>query len=212
MKILALDSSSPMASVALVEFLPGTEKIQKILFEENTLHARSDSSALFRSLESARACGAPDALCVGLGPGSYNGLRASIAAARAMATARNLPLHAIASPLAIPGDAGGFWAAGDARGGHYWIACVKEDAFLEPPRLIKPDTISKLLTTRPDFPVLGSAALGEIPSLRISTPSAVALARLAWQHNPLYLSPLTPEPLYLKPPHITVPKAALSDK
>ena len=207
MKILSLDSSSAICSVAFVEFLPGAETI---LFEENTQHSRSDSSALFRSLESATACGAPDALCVGLGPGSYNGLRASIAAARAMATARDLPLHAIPSPLAIPGDAGGFWAAGDARGGHYWIACVQEGAFLETPRLIAPDAVAALLPARPGFPVLGYAPLGEIPSLRIATPSAVALARLASGRDPVYLSALTPEPLYLKPPHITVPKAAHS--
>jgi len=43
---------------------------ETLLLEENTLHARSDSSALFRALEKAVSlCGTPDALCVGLGPG-----------------------------------------------------------------------------------------------------------------------------------------------
>lgn len=206
MKILSLDSSSPVASVAVVAFAAEDEKV---LFQENTPHARSDSSALFMALEkAASACGTPDALCVGLGPGSYNGLRASIAAARAMATARGLPLHALPSPLALPGPAGGFWAAGDARGGHLWIACVKEEAFLEEPVLLAPGDLPRLLSTRPEFPVLGSTPLGEIPSLRIATPSAAALARLAHRHDPVYLSTLTPEPLYLKPPHITAPKVA----
>jgi tRNA threonylcarbamoyl adenosine modification protein YeaZ len=208
MKILALDSSSPVASVAVVSFDGDAENL---LFEENTPHARSDSSALFKALEKAVSfCGTPDALCVGLGPGSYNGLRASIAAACAMATALELPLHAIPSPLGLPGTTHGFWAVGDARGGHLWVACVKEGAFLEEPTLISPEDVAHHLATRPDFSALGSAQLGEIPSLRVATPSAVALAGLAHRRAPVYLSTSTPEPLYLKPPHITVSKAAIS--
>jgi tRNA threonylcarbamoyladenosine biosynthesis protein TsaB len=206
MKFLSVDSSSPVASVALVAIKGGSEAV---LFEENTAHARSDSSALFNSLESAiRLHGVPNAVCVGLGPGSYNGLRVSIAAARAMATSLDLPLHALPSPLAIPGPPGGFWVAGDARGGHLWAACVQEGVFLEKPLLMAPDAMVRHFEKRPDFPVLGSAPLAGIPSLRIATPSAFLLAGLAHRGNPLYLSPQTPEPLYLKPPHITVPNAA----
>jgi tRNA threonylcarbamoyl adenosine modification protein YeaZ len=205
MKILALDSSSHIASVAVVEFAPGLETI---LFEENTSHARADSSALFMALEKAVSlCGIADALCVGLGPGSYNGLRGSIAAARAMATALERPLHAIPSPLALPGPADGFWIAGDARGGHLWIACVQKDAFLEEPTLIAPEDAPLHLAMHPTFPILGSAPIEVIPSLRTTTPSSVLLARLAQRHDPVYLSSLTPVPLYLKPPHITAPKA-----
>jgi len=204
MNILSLDSSSPVASVAVVTFAENTETL---LFEENTPHARSDSSALFLSIQRAVSrCGTPDALCVGLGPGSYNGLRASIAAARAMATALDRPLHAIPSPLALPGPEEGFWVVGDARGGHLWISCVKEGEFLESPLLITPQDALLHLSTRPDFPVFGSSPVGEICSITIATPSASSLARLAHRCDPLYLSELTPEPLYLKPPHITAPK------
>lgn len=206
MRILALDSSSQVASVAVVEFASGSENL---LFEENTAHARSDSSALFQSLQNAvSACGAPDALCVGLGPGSYNGLRASIATARAMATALGRPLQALASPLAIPGSEKGFWVVGDARGGQLWVACVQRGAFLEEPHLIAPQDMADHLAARPDFPVLGPAPLAGIPLLRTSAPSATALARLAHRCDPMYLSDLTPEPFYLKPPHITAPKSA----
>jgi tRNA threonylcarbamoyl adenosine modification protein YeaZ len=206
MKILALDSSSSVASVAVVSL---EDEAESLLFEENTHHARSDSSALFKALEKAVSlCGTPDALAVGQGPGSYNGLRASIATARAMATALELHLYAIPSPLALPGPEEGFWAAGDARGGHLWVACLKEGDFLEKPILISPQDISRHLSTRPDFPVFGSAPLTEIPSLQIASPMATRLARLAHRCGTVYLSPLTPEPLYLKPPHITAPKSA----
>jgi hypothetical protein len=64
MKILSLDSSSPVASVAVVSFAHDTDPVVK--FRSDTPHARSNSSALFAGLEAAVAtCGLPDALCVG---------------------------------------------------------------------------------------------------------------------------------------------------
>jgi tRNA threonylcarbamoyl adenosine modification protein YeaZ len=220
MRILALDSSSPVASVAVVSFQDGAAKI---LFEENTPHARSDSSALFHALEAAvYACGKPDALCVGLGPGSYNGLRAGIAAARGFATALALPLHAIPSPLALPGPDSGFWAVGDARGGHYWIARISNGHFLEEPRLLLPGDALAHASTQ-DIPILSAGPLGELLNpvdsglhasmvVTIATPGAHRLAILAEKKDPSYLVPLTPEPLYLKPPHITVPKAFVATR
>ena len=216
MRILALDSSSPVASVAVVSF---ENAAAKILFEENTPHARSDSSALFHALEAAvGSCGKPDALCVGLGPGSYNGLRAGIAAARGFATALTLPLHAIPSPLALPGPDSGFWAVGDARGGHYWIARISNGHFLEEPRLLLPGEALAHASTQ-DIPILSAGPLGEFlnpedsrlhppKEVRIATPGAPRLAMLAQKNDPSYLVSLTPEPLYLKPPHITAPKSA----
>ena len=205
MKILSLDSSSPVASVAFVSVIKGTPEV---LFERQTPHARSDSSALFAGLRDAvETCGLPDALCVGLGPGSYNGLRAGIAAARGFATARNLPLHAIPSPLALHGPDEGFWAVGDARGGHYWIARIQLGVFMEEPRLLSPVETLSHLSSYADLPILGSAVLPKIGNLLIETPSAVRLAILAEKNDPSFLVSGTPEPIYLKPPHITHPRA-----
>jgi len=204
-KILALDSSSSVASVAFVSFAEGT---QDVLFERKTPHARSDSSALFEGLkEAVDACGATDALCVGLGPGSYNGLRAGIAAARGFATALNLPLHAIPSPLGLLGPEKGFWAIGDARGGHYWIARIEQGAFVEPPHLLSPEATLIHLNSLDDLSRLSSSALPGIERLEISTPCAVRLAILAKKNDPSFVVTGTPEPIYLKPPHITAPRA-----
>lgn len=203
MKILALDSSSPVASVAFLSINSGTPEI---LFEQNTAHARSDSSALFTGLESAvKVGGRPDALCVGLGPGSYNGLRASIAASKGFATALGLPLHAIPSSLAIAGPDSGFWNIGDARGGHYWVARVAGEAFAEDPRLLSPKDAIAHVSSR-SLPVYSITPLVGFDEIMIATPSAARLAMLAQKNNPSYLASSTPEPLYLKPPHITAPK------
>ena len=203
MKILALDSSSMVASVAFVSLVGGTPEN---LFRANTLHVRSDSSVLFNALEAAvTSSGKPDALCVGIGPGSYNGLRASIAAARGFATALGIPLHAIPSPLALSGPDRGFWAVGDARGGHYWITLIRGGIFLEEPRLLVPEEAAALTSTH-DLPILSATSLAGFPNLEIATPDAVRLAMLSEKNDPSDLAFLTPEPLYLKPPHITTPK------
>ena len=205
MKILSLDSSSPVASVALVETgtAPGTGGI---LFHWEKPHKRSDSSALFAGLrEAVKAGGRPDRLCVGLGPGSYNGLRAGIATAQGFATALGLPLTALPSPLALPGPDSGFHAVGDARGGHYWIATVKGGAFMAEPKLLTPSEAATYLETLPELPVLGSAPLKEIERIIIATPEAARLAKLSEKTEPC---DGTPEPLYLKPPHITMPKSS----
>ncbi len=207
MNILALDSSSSVASVAFVSTQHSTSEI---LFRSDVAHKRSDSSALFEGLQSAvTLCGAPDALAVGLGPGSYNGLRAGIAAARAFATALDIPLLSFPSPLALPGPETGFWAIGDARGGHYWIASVREGAFLQEPRLLAPAEIAQELLSHPDFPLLGTAPLVGLEQLIQMTPDAGRLAILAEKADPFSsVATTTPEPLYLKPPHITTPRTA----
>lgn len=210
MKILALDSSSGVASVA---FLDRGDSVgaERVLFHQSTPHPRSDSSALFAGLEeSVRNAGQPDAIVVGLGPGSYNGLRAGIAAARAFATARGIPMHAFPSPLALPGPASGFWAAGDARGGHWWIACVRGFSFLEEPFLLSPAEASIHLQSRPGLPILAQNCLPGVADLEVSAPDAALLALLVIHRQFPYetcLGDRTPEPIYLKPPHITTPRA-----
>jgi tRNA threonylcarbamoyl adenosine modification protein YeaZ len=207
MKVLSIDSSSPVASVACVSFLNGKHEV---LFERNTPHARADSAALFEGLRDAvESSGHPNALCVGLGPGSYNGLRAGIAAARAFATALHLPLHAIPSPLALLPEQN-FWALGDARGGHYWVARIQDGGFTEEPHLLSPAESLAHLASQPDLPVLGSVPLEGFPNLRIGTPSAVRLAILAEKNDPSFHVTGTPEPIYLKPPHITAPRVNAS--
>ena len=203
MIILALDCSSPVVSVAVLGEGDGPARI---LFQENTPHARSDSAPLFRSITSAiAACGCPDALCVGLGPGSYNGIRASIASARAMATALGIPLYGVPSPLGTPGPDSGFLVVGDARGGHSWIAGVSGGILSEVPLLVPQDQLPGILASRADLPCLSASPMEGIVS-EITTPDAAHLAMAALNAGSLYRCHGTPEPLYLKPPHITKPR------
>jgi|APCry1669190288_1035285.scaffolds.fasta_scaffold04513_3 tRNA threonylcarbamoyl adenosine modification protein YeaZ len=208
---LSVDASSPVFSAAFVRFEgPGDPVVE---FRRDMPLARSDSTGLFSALEEAvRDHGKPDALVTGLGPGSYNGLRSAIASMRAMGTALAIPLHGVPSPLAMPVDAAEFLVAGDARGGSLWVARVGGGAFLQEPALISPDDLAALREREPSLPLAGPAPLTELHfrggfrDLIVSTPDAVRLAIVARRNDPFYSLATTPEPLYLKPPHITAPR------
>lgn len=196
MKILALDSSTTIASIAFCDH-------QKILFNYHQPQQRTNSSIFFEGLQTVlQQCGKPDRLVVGLGPGSYNGLRASIAAAQGIAAACNIELVGLPSILGLEITCDS-WIIGDARGGQYWLAAVSQkQELLKDPFLLSPADIPNYVEEHPNFPLLSSQHLPDLPSsltLTLKTPNAAILARLGKEAAPsIFL-----EPLYLKPPHIT---------
>ena len=210
MKILSLDSSSSVASVAMVE--SSTDPQQRtLLYQHHKTHERNNSSVFFEGLETAiREHGLPERMVVGLGPGSYNGLRASIAAAQGIASSSKIMLTGLSSALAFEEGALGCWVLGDARGNHYWLAAVQNHQFIQEPQLALPEAIPEILATHPSFPLLAYSPLSKLPILQsqliIKTPNAVLLAEISekTQQKEYELSRL--EPLYLKPPHITAPR------
>lgn len=196
MKILALDSSTSTASIAFLNE-------EKILFHFNKPQQRTNSSIFFEGMETAlQQCGKPDRLVVGLGPGSYNGLRSSIAAAQGLASACNIELIGIPSILGLEAGATECWVIGDARGGQYWLAALSHHQLLEAPFLLAPADLPNHLKRYPHFPLIASQELSHLPSSlksTIQTPNAAILARLENDATPS----TSLEPLYLKQPHIT---------
>ncbi|MFZ4116468.1 MAG: tRNA (adenosine(37)-N6)-threonylcarbamoyltransferase complex dimerization subunit type 1 TsaB [Chthoniobacterales bacterium] len=212
MKILALDSSSSMASVAMVDY-SDLENSTSLLYHYHQTHERTNSSALFEGLEKAvQIAGKPDFMVVGIGPGSYNGLRVSIAAAQGMASALGVRLRGMPSVLAIDQEAPHYWIAGDARGGKYWLASVTNHHFAQEPVLLSPENIPEFLLARPDLPLFAATSLPKIPDspkITIAYPCAIALARLS--QDPSYKEDsLTP--LYLKEAHVTMPSVPIFQK
>ena len=253
MKILALDSSTSIASIAFLEYqsssenrslpeltavdgVPGVSRAQrlsvqkalddastgamtqciesselctrfdKILFEYHRPQQRTNSSIFFEGLETAlQKCGIPDRLVVGLGPGSYNGLRSSIAAAQGLASSCKIELIGLSSILGLEAGATECWVVGDARGGQYWLAALSYDQLLEKPFLLAPADLPNHLKRYPHFPLVASQELPLLPAsinVTIQTPNATILARLGKDATPS----ASLEPLYLKPPHITMPR------
>lgn len=191
--ILSLDASTHHGSVALVS---GRQVLQELSIET----PRGRGGALFSALEGILR-DAPDIrrVVVGIGPGSYNGVRSAIAASWGIAMARKIPLVGISSLLGL--DEGNYCAVGDARRGQYFFACISRGNFLAQPQLITKDQLEAALQKTPHLPIYASTPIEFLQGVIVRSPSAAKLALLAadWAPN-------QPQPLYLKAPHITAPR------
>jgi len=171
-----------------------------------------------------------DAVVVGIGPGSYNGLRSSLAAAWGFAFARNIPLTGVSSWLALA--EGDFAVTGDARQNQIAYARVSNGTFVvEPHILSREEALKKITTLDAAIPLLCPAPCG-FPAERQCTPQPHLLVRAAESEHRLLAcaaseasknethrlkayAPLCPAPcgfpstttmpklIYLKPPHVT---------
>ncbi|MGI6598390.1 MAG: tRNA (adenosine(37)-N6)-threonylcarbamoyltransferase complex dimerization subunit type 1 TsaB [Kiritimatiellia bacterium] len=135
MKILALDFSTPNASLALMED-------GRLLAELAVDAGHRRSQELFAAVESLlpRAgwqFGDLDAYAVGCGPGSYAGLRVSLTAANGWALPEKKTVWAVPSPAALAAEL--FAEApelcsvvisGNARRGTLWAGCFQRDGQL----------------------------------------------------------------------------------
>ena len=94
-----------------------------------------------------------DRLAVGLGPGSFTGLRIGIASARAVAQARGLPVVGVSSLEALARGAAErpVVAAIDARRGEVFTAAWGPGAFA--PVALTPDTLAERLRAMPAAPL-----------------------------------------------------------
>lgn len=90
MRLLALDASSPVLSVALVD---GDGRVLS-----ESLHDAKAGDLLPQVLGPLDGVGG---IAVGLGPGSFTGLRVGLAAAKALAYARRWPIAGASSLLAL---------------------------------------------------------------------------------------------------------------
>lgn len=104
MKVLALDTSSPFTSCALCEVQEG--KPSQVL-SEALYQPPSKAGDLFPGVLPALCAqagvelGAVEGLAVGIGPGSFTGLRVGLAGMKALAYALRLPLASASSLAAL---------------------------------------------------------------------------------------------------------------
>lgn len=199
MNVLALELSSARGSIAL-------QNAGEIVFEREFPNDRKHSGVFFENLQLCLAgCGNPDAIVVGLGPGSYAGTRIAIAAAVGLSAATGAKLCGVSSLCAMPVDANEYAAIGDARRQTFYFAQVRDRELVEPPQLCAPSELHERLS-RLAVPVLATETIAAFPQAVVCYPSASLLATIA-------PSPERPagslEPMYLREPHITYPKTAL---
>ncbi len=191
MKILAIESSGPEGSVAVLA--------DGCLLEAwKFLCPRGRGGEMFPALEAAAArIGRADLVVVGTGPGGYNGLRMSAAAGWGIATAHGARLVGVSSLLGY--EEPEYFVAGDARGGQWFLARVSQGRLRNAPALMAPEAACALI--EPGVPVFcPSGELAGLPQARQVPPRAQILALRTDSFG-------DPAPFYLKPPHITKPSS-----
>ena len=199
MKILALELSTSRGSLA---WLDG-----EIEFTCEWPNDRKNSAAFFENLQAVRRkFGGPETITVGLGPGSYAGTRIAISAAIGIQLSCDARLIGYPSICAMQCDAQEYCVVGDARRKSFFFARIVGNELIEGPTLFsRPDLTAKLESVDPAMPVFCSELLPQFDRPVIRFPSAVMLARLAKEPRRSFFLPLL-EPIYLREPHITIPK------
>ncbi|HEX4086968.1 MAG TPA: tRNA (adenosine(37)-N6)-threonylcarbamoyltransferase complex dimerization subunit type 1 TsaB [Chthoniobacteraceae bacterium] len=191
---MTLETSTPRGGVALF-------RGEEMVFSHSFTADRSHSSELFAVVERALAPDLhPDCIAVGLGPGSYAGVRIAIAAAIGLSVATGAELIGLPSVVAL--DDGEYLALGDARRGAYAFTHVRDGEILAGPMLRTREEIEARLGTLPAY---SSEELG-LPGVEIRFPCVDRLARLAVAGRSITGRGAL-EPIYLREPHITSPKA-----
>ncbi|MDP9003440.1 MAG: tRNA (adenosine(37)-N6)-threonylcarbamoyltransferase complex dimerization subunit type 1 TsaB [Verrucomicrobiota bacterium] len=201
MKILALELSSGQGSIAWRED-------DRETFYRAFANDRKHSGLFFENLQQcSREFGAPDAIVVGIGPGSYAGVRIAIATAVGLRVASAVKLVGIPSICAIDPAEREYCAVGDARRQSFFFARVNDGRLTEEPSLHGAAEVGqRILEVR--VPVYTSAPLPQFPHVRLAYPSAQRLAELARDQIEEIPDSRALEPIYLREPHITVPKAS----
>jgi tRNA threonylcarbamoyl adenosine modification protein YeaZ len=198
MKILALELSSPRGSLAFL-----SDDVQVAREWPND---RKNSALFFQHLsEVQNGFGRADVIIVGLGPGSYAGTRIAISAAIGLQVATSARLVGLASICAMQSAKPEYCVIGDARRQTFFLARIRDHEVLEGPILMSESELrARLKNTHKDTPLFSSEELTQFGAA-IRYPSARILASLARKANRSFiLSPL--EPIYLRDPHITIPK------
>jgi tRNA threonylcarbamoyl adenosine modification protein YeaZ len=211
---LVIETSTPHASIARVG--PDGSLEQRAFCSD-----RNHNALLFEALqELLGGDGKPSLVLVGSGPGSYSGTRVGIAAAQGIAIAIGCPAVAVPSILAVPAAANGArcLAIGDARRGSFWTASIGNFCLLEEPSLCDAAELDQRIA-RAAADGLGVFSFEDIARfpltenlsalVKIEIPDATRLW-LAWcgtdEDTRRKWSADIPQPLYLKPPHITPAK------
>lgn len=199
MKILALELSSARGSVAWLD---------QEAVEQTWPNERKNSGPLFDHLEYlVTTLGSPDIIVVGLGPGSYAGVRIAIAAAIGLQAASGARLLGLPSICAMPCEGRHYLAIGDARRQSFFLARIENDTLIDEPELLSEAELRGKLDARGAIPVLSSDHLPQFAEVRSAFPSAAQLAGLARHPDRDFsLPPL--QPMYLREPHITMPSKA----
>jgi tRNA threonylcarbamoyladenosine biosynthesis protein TsaB len=201
MTILALELSSGQGSIAWLE--DDGEPFVRAFAND-----RKHSGLFFENLQHcSREFGAADVIVVGIGPGSYAGVRIAIATALGLRAASSANLAGIPSICAIETTAREYCVIGDARRESFFFGRISDGRMTEGPSLHSRVEL-EIKISELDVPLYVSEPLPQFPGTALAFPSALRLAEVARDQIDELADTRSLEPIYLRAPHITVPKVA----
>ena len=206
MQILALDTSSPAVSAALVRLADGSVEV---VAERVVVDARRHGELLAQGAREVLRDARPDAIVVGTGPGPFTGLRVGLVTAAAMADAYGVPSYGVCSLDALADD-GDVVVLTDARRREVYWARYAAGRRVEGPAVCAPAEVPLV----PGERLVGAgAALHRVvfSGHEVGGPLHPVMARLVLRAGDLVTSgapsdPLTP--LYLRRPDAVEPGAS----
>ncbi|MBT6434454.1 MAG: tRNA (adenosine(37)-N6)-threonylcarbamoyltransferase complex dimerization subunit type 1 TsaB [Deltaproteobacteria bacterium] len=105
--LLSIDTSTTTASVCMVGW-PGFEPVSHIEFEQGSVPSQALAEEIYQAMtKSGISATQIKAIAVGLGPGSFTGLRVGLATAKGLSLGAGMPLYGFSS-LAL-------WAASSGK-------------------------------------------------------------------------------------------------
>jgi tRNA threonylcarbamoyl adenosine modification protein YeaZ len=203
MRILALELSTAKASLGWSD-----DVNCEVLEWPND---RKDSGLFFKNLAGiVKRVGLPEKIMVGLGPGSYAGVRIAISAAVGLQKAAGAELLGYPSVCSMSDQDGDYAVVGDARRKSFFFVQIRNQVLSGPYELLsEADLKTRIDRLAPDFALFSSDLLPQFqPRVELRYPSAEVLMRLAAGDSREFLRPPL-EPIYLREANVTMPKAIM---
>ena len=200
MKLLGFDLSTRRGTIALVNG-------DNVLCARDWPNDRRNSAPFFAVLnEIICEYGVPEAIVVGLGPGSYTGTRIAISAAIGLQATTGAALTGLSSLSGIS-EENEYAVIGDAKRASFFLATINGGLFAEEPELLSQDEINERISSLTTNSIYTSDELPQFPAVQLRFPSARLLCLRA-QKFPQNLARAPLAPIYLREPHITTPRSA----
>jgi tRNA threonylcarbamoyladenosine biosynthesis protein TsaB len=217
--VLGLDSATADAVVALTDGDDVVCEVAVVPEDGRPRHSELLLSEIERAVETGGGWDRVGRIAVGIGPGSYTGLRIGIATARALAQARELPLAPVSSLAALargiaahPGTEGRpLLPVLDARRGQVFASLHASDGeLLWGPVVAAPDELAARVASGPAPLAAGDGALRFAPELEVAgvavAPREDAVHRIRGRHicalgvKANQADPAQVQPIYLRVP------------
>ena len=222
MKVLGIDSALGACSVAIWD--------KTVISREQKIMSRGHVETLVPMIQDViRSAGLDfdqlDLIAVSIGPGSFTGLRAGLAAARGFGLALNIPVHGVTTLEAVATSAvrshsikptEGILVALETKRSDIYVQMFDNQGLaLREPTTILPKAVSDLVVG--DTHICGDAADRILAALTgdqkkkinlladVERPDAGEIAEIAANR---VVNPVAAEPLYIHPPAAKIPEAA----